>query len=310
VDGIKISRVDELREAGYNLSELASNGAQLVFKMIIDHRFFHADPHPGNLFALPGNRWAPVDFGMVGHLSESAIDLLSDMLIAATKMDAKGLVRVLATHDLLAEDFNAARLELDLTELLYRYHKIPLKQVNMRAIFNDARNVFTRHRIRLPSSLTLLVKAIVTYEEVGRMLDPHLNMIEEVEPHVKKLAMRKLDPMRVSREAIAFVNNLSDFVAEAPAGIRRLTQKALRGELGLLLRHKGLDKLATDIDRASNRLSFSLIIAAIIVGSSLLITSKVGTTVYGFPLLGVVGYLVAAAFGIWLVISIIRSGRF
>lgn len=309
IDGIKVSDIDRLREAGYDLPLLAKTGARLVFKMIFEDRFFHADPHPGNLFILPENRWAPVDFGLVGQLSETAIDLLAGFLIAANRKDARAMIRVLATHDLLPDDTNVSSLETEFTELVYRYHKIPLKQINMRAIVMDALDVFVRYRVKLPASLMLLGKAIVTYEEVGRALDPNLNMIGEVEPHIRKLALRKLDPKRMSTELLALLGNAADFISEAPTEMRRLSQKMLRGELGLLLRHKGLDRLATDMDRSSNRLSFAIIIAAIIIGSSLIISSQVGLTFHGVSVLGLTGFLIAAALGLGLVVSIIRSGR-
>ncbi|MBU1319494.1 MAG: ubiquinone biosynthesis protein UbiB [candidate division Zixibacteria bacterium] len=309
VDGIKVSMIDDLKRAGHDLPLLAKQGAQIVFKMIFEDRFFHADPHPGNLFILPGDRWAPVDFGLVGQLSESAIDLLAGILIAANRKDARAIVRILATHDLLPDDANVGSLETEFTELLYRYHKIPLKQINMKAIFADGLDVFVRYNIRMPANLMLLGKAIVTYEEVGRALDPNLNMIGEVEPHIKRLALRKLNPKKISMELLALLGSAADFISEAPAEVRRLSQKLLRGELGLLLRHRGLDRLANDMDRSSNRLSFAIIIGAVIIGSSLIISNEIGLMFHGVSLLGLTGYLIAAALGLGLIISIIRSGR-
>jgi ubiquinone biosynthesis protein len=309
VDGIKVSRVDELREAGYDLTLLAKRGARIVFRMIFEHHFFHADPHPGNLFVVPENRWAPVDFGQVGTLSETAIDLLADMLLVSNRMDGRGAVRVLASHDLLDDDVDTVALEAEFTDFLYIYHRTPLKQLNMRAIFEDALGVFTRYGIRIPSSLMMLGKAVGTYEEVARMLDPNVNLIKEAEPFAKKLAFRKFNAKRISSSAFSMMDGLYDLVTEAPHDMKRLSRRLLKGEMGLVLKHLGLDSLSTDIDRASNRLSFSMIIAALIVGSSWIMTSDTGLIVYGVPLLGVFGFLVAAALGLWLVISIIRSGR-
>jgi len=310
IDGIKPSHVDKLKEAGYDLKLLASRGSKIVFKMIFEHGFFHADPHPGNLFVLPGNRWGPVDFGMVGHLSGSSVDLLADLLLAGTQKSTRGIIRTLAANDLLGEDVDVGQLETELTEFLYRYHRIPLKQMNMKSIFDDVLNIFMRHRIRTPVSLSLLSKAIATFEEVGRALDPDLNMIQEIEPYISKIAMRKFRPQKLGTDLLSLLSNMSDFLSEGPTELRRLTQKALRGELGLVFRHRGLSKLTNEIDRSSNRLSFALIIASIIIGSSLIMTREIGMKFYGIPIVGIIGYVFAGLLGVWLVISILRSGRF
>lgn len=309
VDGIKPSRIDDLKEAGFDLALVAKRGARIVFKMIFEHRFFHADPHPGNLFILPGNRWAPVDFGMVGQLSESVIDLLSDLVIAASKKDSRGIARVLVTYDLLEDNVDLGLLESDLTELLYRYYRIPLKEINMKSIVDDAFELLDRHRIKLPVTLSLLGKALGTYEEVGRALYPELNMIKEIEPYIRRLTFRKISPKRMTEELLTLVGSLTDFIAEGPWEFRRLVQKTLRGELGLVFRHRGLERLSNDIDRASNRLSFAMITAAIIIGSSLIMTREIGIQFYGIPLLGIIGYIFAGILGVWLIISIIKSGR-
>ena len=309
VDGIKVSHLDELRKRGYDLPLLAKRGTRFVLKMIFEDRFYHADPHPGNLFILEGNRWAPVDFGMVGQLSDSLIDLLADILFAATRMDTRAIIRVLMTHNLVTSETDIDLLEGEITELLFRYTRIPLKQAKMKAVFEDAIDVMTRYKIRVPANLTVLGKAMGTFEEVARMLDPDINLIEEIEPYIKKLTLRKLNPKRITADALSLFDTLADFVSEAPSDLKRLTRTALRGELGMVMKIKNIEKLSSDVDRASNRLSTSLIIAAIIIGSSVLMTIDAGATFYGIPLVGVLGYLIAAVLGIWLVISIIRSGR-
>jgi ubiquinone biosynthesis protein len=309
VDGVKPTNADALEKAGYDLPLVAKRGARIVFKMVFEDKFFHADPHPGNLFVVPGNKWAPVDFGMVGQISETTADLLSDLLVAVSRKDARAVTRILATHELLEDNADLNLLESDLTELLYRYYKIPLKEINMKSIIDDAFDLLSRSRIRLPASMSLLAKALGTYEEVGRALYPDLNMIKEAEPYVKKLAFRKIDPQRMSGELLRLIGSLTDFMSEGPGEFKRLSRKILRGELGFIFRHRGLDQLSNDIDRASNRLSFALIMAAIIIGSSLMMTTEIGVKFYGIPVLGIVGYVFAGILGIWLVISIIRSGR-
>ena len=309
IDGVKISNLQEIERRGWDRKTIARNAGKAVFKQIFVDGFFHADPHPGNIFILENNVIAPVDYGMMGKLSETAMDEMSDLLIAIVTWDAKAVVKVYDKAGILGEGINLKALEADFNDFMYRYHKIPLARLDMKTIINDLFYIVHRYEIQVQSELMLLGRALSTYEEVARMLDPDFNFIHEAIPFVKQLAKRKYKPKVIFRDFLRGVHDLRDFLAGFPFELRRITQKIGRGELSFTLQHKGLEKLMLEIDRASNRISFSLVVAAIIVGSSLIMRMDVGPYLFGYPLLGIVGYILAGLLGVWLVIAILRSGR-
>jgi len=309
IHGIKVSNLAELEKAGLDRKVIARNAGKALFKQIFIDGFFHADPHPGNLFILEGNVIAPLDFGMMGRLSETLMDELSDLLIAIVTWNPKGIVKVYQKAGVLSEGTDFKTLETDLTEFLYRYHRIPLARIDMKSLINDAFDLIHRHKIKIQSELMLFGKALATYEEVGRMLDPEFDFVTEMIPYVKKLSQRKFRAKIIFRDITTALQDLRDLLVPLPFDLEMITEKLRKGELGFSLQHKGLEKFILEMERSSNRISFSLIIAALIVGSSLIMRLEVGPYLFGYPLLGIFGYVFAGILGIWLVIAILRSGR-
>lgn len=309
IDGIKISDVTRLREAGVDLTVVTRAGGQLLAKQIFEFGFFHADPHPGNLFVLRDNRIAPVDFGMMGKLSHGALELVADLLIAATSDDTRRMVRVLQNHELLDDEVRPAALETDLALFLHRYHRVPLAKLNMRSLLADAFEIMTVHRIKFPPELMMLGKALGTYEEVARTLNPQYDFVTELLPSIKKLATRKFSPGSIFRDVSTYLLDFRELLVNFPFEIRRIARNLRKGDLSISFHHKGLEHLILELEKASNRLAFALIIAALIVASSLIMTRPFGMTVFGVPALGLVGYVTAGVLGIWLVIAILRSGK-
>jgi len=170
-------------------------------------------------------------------------------------------------------------------------------------------NLVHTYQVRIPSDYMLLAKALVTYEEVARALDPEYDMVEAVAPYIKKLTRSRFDPQRAARSVSRGIGDLREIVNVLPFELRRIVRKLRKGDLIVPLEHRGLEHLINEIDRSSNRLSFALIIAALIVGSSLLIRAEVGARIFNIPLLGLLGFLFAGVLGIWLVIGILRSKR-
>jgi len=310
IRGVKISEGEQVSRLGLDRKTICRNLGKIMFKQVFEDGFFHADPHPGNLFVLDGNVVAPVDYGMVGKLSDTAMDDISATLLAAVEWDPQGLIRVLQNGGVIGEEVNLKFLEQDLTEYLYRYHKVPLAQIDMKGLTEEFFEVMHRYDIKVQSQFMLLTKALVTFEEVGRILDPGYDVVTEAAPYVRKLALRKYRPRVLLKDVRWILGELRDFATLFPHELRRILTKLRGGELRFDLQHRGLDRLITEMDKSSNRISMAMIIAALIVGSSLIMRLDVGYEVFGFPLLGMIGYLFAGILGAWLVIAILRSGRF
>jgi len=309
IDGIKVSCVDKLRQSGIDPGRISRDGLRVVLKMIFEDRFFHADPHPGNIFITADGRIALLDFGMVGLISESVVSFLMSLLHAIAGWDARRVIKAAADFNLVPETVNHLELETDLTELLYRYQKIPLWQVDMKALSTDAMEVFYRHNIILPGAFMLLLKALITAEEVARMLDPSINMVEEITPFVKKMASPQFRTSALKHELAATASDIRELLTTFPNDVRLITRKMRRGEIEVQFRHRGLEDLTSEIYQSSKRVSLALIIAAILVSASLLNVADLGLNIAGMPVLSLFGFLLGGALTAWLIINILRSAR-
>ena len=246
---------------------------------------------------------------MMGRLSRSSMELISELLVAASSDDTRRLVRVFQNHELLADNIRPAALETELSLFLHRYHGVALAKLNMRSLLAETYRIITTHHIKFPPELLMLGKALGTYEELACSLNPNYDFITALMPSIEKLSTRKFDPRNIVSELGQYVVDLRDLIINVPFELRRITRNLRKGELSIALEHKGLERLITELEKASNRIAFAMIIAAIIVGSSLIMTRQSGMTVYGIPILGVVGFITAGILGIWLVIAILRSGK-
>jgi len=309
IQGIKISELSQLKARGLDPKLIAQRGAEIVCKQVFDYGFFHADPHPGNILILDNNVIAPLDFGMVGTLSESQMEELSDILSAFVEGNVQRIVRVFLESEIVDENANLRRLEIDISSFLHRVKRQPLGRLNMKDLFWDAYQIFKRYDMKARAELMLLSKALVTYEELARSLDPDFQMAEQIKPYVSKLIKKRFAPGQFIKDSIGGLSDIRKLASDLPFEVKRILQKSRKGEMTLEMRHKDLDKLMLEIDRSSNRLSFALIIAAIIVGSSLIIKLEIGYKVFGFSVLGLLGFLFAGILGVGLVIAILRSGR-
>lgn len=309
IDGVKISDLSRFEEFSLDRQIIAQNGGRALLKQIFEDGFFHADPHPGNLFVLPGNIIAPVDFGMMGRLSPGMMKQLSEIFVAIFHKDVDELGRLYLEVGIVDEEIDMVGLKMEMADLLDRYTGVILSRVNMRKVMEDLFQISYRYQIRVRSEFMLLGRALGTYEEVGRLLDPGYDFVTEAKPFVKKMLSRRYDPQIIFRDLLRTGKDLHRLLAVLPQELSSILQKVRRGQLAIEFRHKGLDKMITELDRASNRISFSLIIAALIVGSSMIMRLEVKPFLFGYPLIGILGYLFAGLLGIWLIIGILKSGR-
>ncbi len=310
VDGIKIDQMEELLAAGLDPKIIAANGATLILRQVLEFGIFHGDPHPGNLMVLPGNVIAPLDFGIVGHLDEELKQMVLDLLMAIIKRDIRQLTTILSTVGIIDEDqINMRELHADLYDFVDRYYGIPLNQLQVATLMRDFISITSHHHIRFLPDMMLLVKALVTIEGVGRSLDPEFDMISHATPFVQELLARRLSPKYLSKVTWRQLQELRNLLRMLPRETQEIVKKLSKGKLKIEFEHVGLDPLGKNLDRITNRLSFSLVVSAIIVASSLIMQTNTGYMFMGYPVLGIIGYLVAGGLGFWLAIAILRSGR-
>ncbi len=309
VDGIKISDLEALEEHSLDRRIIARRGGELVLKQIFEFGFFHADPHPGNVFVLPGNVICFLDFGMMGTLTRSTQELITSIAAGALTRDVSRIIRsVLRLCDTSGE-VNRKELELQITELIDRYFYVSLEQMDMAALLNDLIRFFPDNNLVIPADLYLLARALVLLQGNGEMLDPDYNVARQIEPYMKKMIRQRLHVRTLAKDLLVSSEEMVELAKELPFEIRDILDKIKNGTLKMDIEHKGLDPMLGTHERISNRIAFAIVLAAIIIGSSLIVLSHIPPLWNDVPLIGVVGFIAAGLLGFWLLISILRHGK-
>lgn len=309
IQGIKISDLAALDAAGIDRKQVAVNGAKSILQQIFEFGLFHADPHPGNLFVLPGNVIAPVDFGMVGRIDEDMKEDLLNILRGIVDKDAYRITRVLLNIGLIEDQVNFRNLKHDLLDYLDRYYGVPLNQLNTAQLLNEFMELVRDYRIKLPPDMVMMGKALTISEAVGRKLDPEFNMFDLLIPYTKKMFYQRWNHAYHYRHLNRLLDTSFDLLKSLPEDIRNILVKFKKDQFTVRFQHQGLEQLTRELDRSSNRISFALIIAALIIGSSMVIQLDKGPLLWVYPALGIVGYVLASVSGFWLIIAILRSGK-
>lgn len=308
VAGIKINNFTALKEQGYNLSNVAKNTANAIFRQIYIHGFFHADPHPGNLAVLEGESIFFMDFGQVGRLDEELRVKLVSLVLAVVRQDTRAIVEILLEVGKAHETVNKNKLHKDINRLMVKYYDLPLRQLKLGDVMREMLQMAFVYQIRVPAEITLLAKTLVTLEGLVKQLDPAVSIVDLAEPFGKVLLREKFSPHRLKR---FFINNGYDLVAlllRLPRRLDNLVSQIERGQLKVQLEHQKYHQFVDKITQASNRLAVSIIVAAIIMGTSMLALKTEKSILWRFPI-AEIGFIAAVIMGFWLLISILRSGR-
>ena len=307
--GINISEIEKLVVEGYDLSLIASRGAEIALKSTLEYGFFHADPHPGNILILPDNAICLLDFGMMGTLSPHDRDSLVKLADNIINRDAKGATRALLELAQRQGVVHTEELEMDVSNLIQEYAYLQLRELRLGDVLNQLLQLLRTHGLRFPTHLVWLLKAIATVENIARQLDPYFNMAQYAEPYAQRLLIRRLSPLQHIRELRTTAMELLDSAKELPYETRDILRQLKDGQLKIEFEHVGLEPMRRTMNRISNRMTIAIILAALLVGSSLLVLSGLPPLVSGIPVIGLTGYLIAGVLCIWLVVSILRSGR-
>jgi len=309
LSGAVVSSDTDFAALGIDRPRLARNLLDAFFKQFFELGLFHADPHPGNLLARAPDRWNLLDFGQVGRIDEAMRTRLAMCLMAAVRRELDLVVDILDDLDTLPEDLDRHHFKTGLVTLLDKYEGMPIKRMRITTLFEEVVAMAREHRIVLPQDFVLLGKSLATVGGVAMMLDADCQPLEIITPKLRQLLRDRVSPGRIVRDLGTNAYHVTAMLNQGPQMLRRLLRNLTRGQTRLIFRHEGLDNLIGEIDRSSNRIAFSVITAAIILGSSVILLAKVGPRAGDLAILGLLGFVVAAVSGIWLLISIFRSGR-
>jgi len=303
MEGIRLSQEERIPPQ-VDRTSLAEIGVKAIFKMIFEDGFYHADPHPGNLMVLPDTQELVfLDFGTVGVVDEKTRENMLAILSAILKKDVERVIELLEEEFLVTPLPSPLNFRLDLAEILERYVFVDLQDISLQNLFTDFFHLMRRYHIRFPSHLSLLFRALAVAEGTGLYLDPHFAVAPRLEEYLKNTFTRYFGWEEISRKVTDYALEWSRLLQEFPRHGRKLLTQVSRGKIRLRWESEELKQLNRRLEQVTNRLALSVILGALLIGSSLVYINYPHSQPFGF--LGILGYGIAAFFGVLLVIEIL-----
>ncbi len=310
LEGVQLGALDLEATPMDERRRLAILIAQAWLEMIFRHGVFHGDPHPANIMVLADGRLGLVDFGMTGSLSEADMRRLTRLLLDAVNENVDALPRRLYDLGVRFSKEQEEELRIELREVYYRYYGASMGQIDPLQVIREAFVLVSRMHLRLPTRFALLDKALATLGSVGTELYPDFNVFEVAEPYAAELVARRYSPRRLLDRSKEELESYGGLLMELPYQVHDTLEQLRDGEVEVQFRHQGLDELTRQADVVMNRLVIAVVMAALLIGSSLIgISAQGGWHLFGIHVLALAGFLTASALGFVLVLSIVRSGR-
>lgn len=291
------------------LKQIAANGATSLIHQVLVDGFFHADPHSGNIILAKDGRLAFIDWGLAGHLTKRLRSALADFWVAAMDQDAEKIVHIAADLGPSSARPDYRQMEKEITlalreELNFAIGRQELGRAMLRLLF-----ILGSNGIPLSHDYSLMAKALLSIEEVGRMLDPEFDIRTEAEPILRQVQHERWSPRNILHSLGEFTKSSLNGLRDLPSELTRFMRRLEHDNLTVNFQHRGLEHLEETLQTAANRITLGVIVGSLIVGSSLIVTTRAGPSLFGYPALGILGYLISALFGFYIVIDIIRHGR-
>jgi ubiquinone biosynthesis protein len=297
LDGFSIREIDRVVAHGHDPARLALIGAHAFLKMVFQDRMFHADPHPGNVFVLPDGRLGLLDFGMVGRLDEDLLDDLLDLLVGFVQKDTGAIARAVHHLGSVPLDCDQAMLKRDLAELQVEMSDIPMGDLDATLLLDQFTALVRNHRIRLPATISMLIKVLVMLDGTSRRLDRNFSLTELLHPYCKEAIRRRLSPRTQARRALETGKDWSRFLVRLPRVLDNFTQRIQQQALSVDLEHKGLEATV-------DRLVSGVLCSAMLLGGSIMWALSAPPTLFGVSVLGFVATALALLHGVRLLIKL------
>ena len=302
IKGFKITDKEKIEKCGFFPSEVARVGLDLYIQQVLKYGFFHADPHPGNIFMTPEGKIVFIDFGAMGTLYPQDKELLENLLLHFIQKDVK---KAIDTIKELAVKYNVPderQLERELTEIVYLVDGNALSEISIGDIFEKVRVILNKNQVILPEDIYLLVKGVGQIEGIGRHLDPSLDIMKTLEPYAKRILRERINPKYIFEKGTKKITQVSESWLSLPEDLRNISQKILNGELKHKHEVTGFKELLKILDR----LVVAIIIASLLIASSIVVLSGIPPKINEIPVLGFLGYVISAILGI---VEIIKKGK-
>lgn len=311
MEGLKFNDTESLLAAGYDLKELAKFGTEVILEQIMTFGFFHGDPHPGNMLVQPGPKVALLDFGLVGRLNRNTRDLLLDLTVGMVRRKPRSVTHTMLKLVNVDSEMppDRERLEVEVDLFMESTLGRPLKELNLGRIVNDMMNIAYQYQLSLPPDLLLLIKALVQVEGLGYQLNPEFDMTKVVRPYVIRQYRQRYTPTFWFKRFGDNLSDFKDFLEILPSDLRPLYNMLRSGRIRSDFTMEGLEDLRQTVDRSSYRLSFAIVLASLVIGSSVVIHANIPPKWHDLPVLGLIGFLAAAMVGFWLMYDFLKNRR-
>lgn len=312
INGIKVSHIDKLDEFGYDRKQIAERITDAMFIQILENGFFHGDPHAGNIYIMPNNVIAFLDFGMIGRLNDNLKYNFASLIINLQRGNSKGMIKTFDAMGLIEETTNRDALHRDLDKLQAKYYDVSLKNISLGGVIAEIFSIAYRNEVTIPNDITILGKSVLTMEEIIKNLDPKFSIMQAIEPFGEKLIKDRFHPKNIAQHSWDhFVDNI-ELLADLPQDIKDITTTAKKGKFRFDINVTELPSFLKRLDRISNRLSFSIILLSF---SILMVGLIVGASIAGqtnllwrIPVIEI-GSVIATLMFLFMIFTIIRSGR-
>ena len=302
IDGVKISDISPDDER-YDRKKLVSIGIDAVLEQIFMLGFFHADPHPGNLMALENNVLCFLDFGMIGFIPPNSKDAFSALIMSISSADYLALSKSILDLCYHSEIKNIDEFNMAIFILVNKYIDMSLDNINIEDVFNELISIIRDFRLTLPSNIMLLMKSLIVLEGVARNLDKDVKLIEHIKPFAFRYVKEQIKPNNILKQAKKLIVDYSHILRELPADFGDLVSVMKKGSMKIQLEHKNLESLANTLDGLADRLSYSIVLASLIMASALIIASKMPPLFHGTSIVGMIGFVISAIMGFIMIIS-------
>ncbi|MFY9941742.1 MAG: AarF/UbiB family protein [Desulfobacterales bacterium] len=321
VEGVKVDEVAAIRAAGIDPREIALIGLRAFSRQLMEFGFFHADPHPGNTIVMPDGRVGLVDFGIMGYLDEETMQQVAYVFLGYAERDYDLIMEALRASGVLpAEGVDLVGFRRELKDISEPFYGRSLQTISVRDVYDQAMQLVSKYGIRLPRNLLLLFKTLIQTEALGKTLGSDASILTVMRPYARQLLQKGYESRKILRNMGKDLRNTAGYLKSAPKLIHDILRQTAQGKQELALRHTGFDQLDQKFEKGVNRLIIGLIISASTIAAALILNST--QTVFQFQvrllgyqtlsltaILGVVGYCIATVLGLWLIISIFRSGK-
>lgn len=306
IDGAKITDKTFHKTHHLNAPQLAQKGLEIYLTQLLEHGFFHADPHAGNILLLKDGRIVFIDMGAMGHIYQADQEILEDLILHLITQNVPKLVSLLKKMALQIEIGDEKKLHDDIGNILKMVNTTSLEDLKITVLLNKFKDILFENRVMMPEYFTLLVRGLVLIESIGRTLNPEMNIMRSIEPYIERVIQKRLSPQYLLQKSVSKLSDLSQDIHNVPSEMRQILQRLHEGTLNVQIENKDLKKTNTLIKKSVFYIVLALILSANIIATALMIVANRGPFLWGMPALALSGFAFSMVLSVYLCLKMLR----